>query len=73
MTPKEFRLKKGWTLLEMAQRFGLEGENPMRTYQRWETGERPVPLPVIAEFERLSRGRVRLRDWPQAQFSRIAS
>jgi transcriptional regulator with XRE-family HTH domain len=73
MTPRAFREKKGLNLLQMAERLGVAGENPSRTYQRWETGERPVPLPVVAAFEKMSAGRVRASDWPQAHPERAAS
>lgn len=73
MTPKEYRLKKGWTQDEVARKLGLEGENARRTYQRYEDGSRDAPTAIVAAFEQMSRGRVRAADWPQAQPDRIAS
>ena len=67
MTPKVFRETKGWTFPQMAEQLGLEGKNPARTYQRWETGECPPPFGVVAKIEKMSGGRVRASDWPQAQ------
>jgi len=73
MTPKSFREKKGWTLDEAARHLGLQGDHARRTYQRWETGECPPPLQVVAAVEKMSAGRVRASDWLQAQPDRAAS
>jgi transcriptional regulator with XRE-family HTH domain len=67
MSPRDYRLKKGWTLDETARKLGLEGESARRTYQRWETGECRAPISVVLAFEEWSRGRVRLRDWQPEQ------
>jgi transcriptional regulator with XRE-family HTH domain len=46
-----WRKSQGLTLADAAQLFGIEGTNPARTLQRFETGERMPTALTIAAIE----------------------
>jgi transcriptional regulator with XRE-family HTH domain len=60
MSPLEFRKNKGWTQREMAEKIGVS--QPQIAWL--ESGERSPSARVAAKYEQLSRGQVRLRDFP---------
>ena len=62
-------------MAEAARRVGVSPDhpNPTMTWKRWETGERRVPLQVVARIEKMSEGRVRATHWPQAHPERRAA
>ena len=57
-----WRKSQQLTLSEAASRFGLEGANPARTLQRFETGERVPSALLISTIEQASGGEVTAQD-----------
>ena len=62
MTLKIWRKKRGITLSDAAQKCGLGGHNPARTFQRYETGESGCSLEVVIRIEAMTDGVVTLED-----------
>tara|TARA_A200000159_G_scaffold133625_1_gene131787 strand:- start:11 stop:367 length:357 start_codon:yes stop_codon:yes gene_type:complete len=67
LSPHDWRESAGYTLRSAADRFGVIGKNPARTWQRWETGERSPSVAIIAEVESASAGAVSAASWAQVR------
>lgn len=67
MSPEEWRTGRKLSQDALAKLLGLSGQNPGRTWQRWERGERQPPLSIIAKVETLSDGKVTTRSWVEAR------
>lgn len=63
MLPQEWRRNQHFSQEKIALLFGISGNNPARTWQRWESGERSPPLSVITKMEALSDGKVTTKSW----------
>lgn len=63
MTPYEWRTKSRLSLAAAAELIGHKGQNPARTWQRWEVGERKCPADIIAKVEIASSGKVTAAAW----------
>ena len=63
MSPADWRRETGLSQAAIAKLLGLDGKNPARTWQRYETGQREPGLAVIIAIERMSRGKVTARSW----------
>lgn len=61
--PKAWREDAGLTLAAVAAEAGIAGINPSRTFNRYESGERPCPAEVIAAVQRLSGGKIKAQHW----------
>jgi transcriptional regulator with XRE-family HTH domain len=61
--PRKWREKAGFTLARVAVEVGIDGQNPARTYARYERGENQCPVTVIEKVRALSRGRVTAESW----------
>lgn len=48
------------TLADAAQRCGIEGKNPARTFQRYETGETACSLDITIQIVTMTEGAVTL-------------
>ncbi|MFC5421050.1 helix-turn-helix domain-containing protein [Bosea eneae] len=70
MLPQEWRRASGLSQAEVAKLLGLEGKNPSRTWQRYETGERQPRPNVIVAVERISKGKVTARSWEMVRTQR---
>jgi len=42
---------------------GIEGKNPSRSWQRYETGATQPPISVVAKMEIISEGQVTSASW----------
>lgn len=62
-TPKTWRITHGHTLAVVAERAGITGENPSRTYSRYENGERDCPAPVVEAVRKMSQGEIGAEHW----------
>lgn len=67
MKPKEWRCEIGLSQDRIARQIGIEGKNPSRTWQRWESGERPPPIRIVVAVERMSEGKVTAESWHDAR------
>ncbi|MDE4602484.1 hypothetical protein [Sinorhizobium meliloti] len=47
----------------IAMMLGIEGKNPSRTWQRYETGASEPPLSIVAKLELISDGAVSTSSW----------
>lgn len=65
--PKTWRLENSHTLAVVAERAGIKGENPSRTYSRYENGERDCPAPVVEAVREMSGGAVGAEAWHQVR------
>lgn len=65
MKPAEWRRNAGLSQASVAKLVGIEGKNPSRTWQRYETGERQPRADVIAAVERVSKGKVTAKSWTE--------
>ena len=70
MLPQEWRRSSGLSQAEVAKLLGLEGKNPSRTWQRYETGERQPRPNVIVAVQRISKGKVTARSWETVRLQR---
>jgi transcriptional regulator with XRE-family HTH domain len=67
MGPSEWRKHANLSQAAMAEKLGISGENPARTWGRWELGERVPPIDVIVAVERLSEGAVTASSWAEVR------
>ncbi|MFG1276575.1 hypothetical protein [Xanthobacter autotrophicus] len=51
------------SLAAAAELIGHKGQNPARTWHRWEVGERKCPADIIARVEAASAGKVTAASW----------
>ena len=47
----------------IAMMLGIEGKNPSRSWQRYETGATCPPITVVAKMEMISEGQVTSASW----------
>lgn len=67
ITPRAWRMSLQMSQTSAAQRVGIEGKNPARTWQRWESGQQEPPLRVVIAVEQISGGRVTAESWIAAR------
>lgn len=63
MRPKTWREQAGLTLRDLAGKAGIQGTNPARTYDRYESGEQQCPAEVVEAVLYLSANVVAPADW----------
>lgn len=61
--PKSWREAAGLSQAAVARKVGIGGQNPARTYARYESGASVAPTAVIARLGYLSHGAVEANDW----------
>lgn len=44
---KEWRERRGWTQQRAGEWWGLPAKNAARTWRRWESGDRRIPMPLV--------------------------
>lgn len=69
MILSEWRKAAGLTLRECAERMGLAGKNPARTYQRLETGEQQADADVVEKIDGMTAGQVTSRDMHETRLA----
>jgi len=63
ITPQQWRNQAKLSLSTVARLLRIKGNNPGRTYQRWESGERKPSPDIIVAVETLSGGSVTASSW----------
>jgi transcriptional regulator with XRE-family HTH domain len=61
--PKSWRTAQGLSLADLAKKAGISGNNPARTYDRYERGEQACPAEVVEVVKTTSGGAVNAESW----------
>ena len=72
VSPLQWRLNVGLTLAAAAERAGIAGKNPLRTYARYESGAQPCPPHVVEAIRTASSGTVGAESWHRARLAFLA-
>lgn len=65
--PKAWRVAAGFSVASVARQAGIQGNNPVRTYSRYESGENPCPAEVVEAVRMLSDGEVGAESWQKVR------
>lgn len=69
--PRTWRISQGLTQRELAQRAGINGRNPSRTYDRYERGISDCPAAVVEAVRIASAGVVGAEAWHAVRLSHL--
>lgn len=67
LNPKDWRAAAKLSLAAVAAKAGITGQNPARTYVRYESGACICPTEIVETVSKLSAGAVEPNDWHRAR------